>query len=466
VTIQFHGAVRTVTGSMHVITIGERKVLLDCGLFQGRRKEAEEKNRNLPFNPREIAAMILSHAHIDHSGNIPSLVKQGFEGNIFATFATRDLCSIMLLDSAHIQEKDAEYVNKRHRKKGLMPVEPLYTKEDVVDALQHFVGHSYNRWFFVTNGVKAKFVEAGHILGSAQVILEAEEAGLHNRIVFTGDLGRPKLPILRDPAHVKEADYLIIESTYGGRYHDPIDQANQKLAEVINRTAQRGGKIIVPAFSVGRTQELVYSLHQLRKEGRIPALPVYVDSPLSTNVTEIFRVHSDLFDRETYELFLREHEDPFGFGMLEYIRDVERSKALNDKREPCIIISASGMCEAGRILHHLKNNIGDPRNTILIVGYMAHNTLGRKLVEKWEKVRIFGEEYVRKAEVVVLNTFSAHADRNDLLEYVDHFDRQRMKGIFCVHGDEDQTYALVEGIKSLGFDHVVAPERGDTFDLA
>ena len=464
--IQFHGAVRTVTGSMHMIHANGRKILLDCGLFQGRRKEAEQRNRNLPFDASDVDAMILSHAHIDHSGNTPSLVKSGYEGNIFSTFATRDLCNIMLLDSAHIQEKDAEYVNKRHRKKGLPPVEPLYTPEDVFDSMAHFVGHSYHRWFFVTNGVKARYMEAGHILGSAQIVLDVEEQGLRRRIVFTGDLGRPNLPILRDPEFIDEADYLIIESTYGGRYHDPIDKANDMLADVINRTVARGGKIIVPAFSVGRTQELVYSIHELLKEGRIPALPVYVDSPLSTNVTEVFRLHADLFDRETYELFLREHEDPFGFRMLHYIRDVEESKKLNDKKEPCIIISASGMCEAGRILHHLKNNIEDPRNTILIVGFMAQNTLGRKLVEKWEKVKIFGEEYTRRAEVFVLNTFSAHADRNDLLRYVDHFNRKRMKAIFCVHGDEDQTFALVEGIKSLGFDRVFAPELGDVFDIA
>jgi len=466
VKISFLGAVRTVTGSKHLLQVNSRKVLLDCGLFQGRRKEAEERNRHLPFDAEDIDAMILSHAHIDHSGNIPSLVKSGFEPNIFATFATRDLCNVMLLDSAHIQEKDAEYVNKKHKRKGLPPVEPLYTKEDVFDAMEHFVGHSYNRWFFVTNGVKAQYVEAGHILGSAQTILDLEEGGLRRRVVFTGDLGRRHLPILRDPAYIKEADYLIIESTYGGRLHDPIEQAHDKLADVINRTANRGGKIIVPAFSVGRTQELVYSLHQLRKENRIPPLPVYVDSPLSTNVTEVFRLHADLFDRETYELFLKEDEDPFGFRMLHYIRDVEESKKLNDCKEPCIIISASGMCEAGRILHHLKNNIENPRNTILIVGFMAKNTLGRKLVEKWEKVKIFGEEYTRRAEVVVLNTFSAHADRNDLLDYVNHYNRKRMKAIFCVHGDEDQTYALVEGIKALGFDNVYAPELGDTFDIA
>ncbi len=464
--IQFHGAVRTVTGSMHMLKINHRNVLLDCGLFQGRRKEAEERNRNLPFDPGTVDALILSHAHIDHSGNIPLFVREGFEGNIFATFATRDLCNVMLLDSAHIQEKDAEYVNKRHRRKGLPPVQPLYVQDDVFDAMQHFVGHSYNRWYFVTNGLKAQFLEAGHILGSAQIVIDAQEDGLQNRIVFTGDLGRPHLPILRDPVYIKEADYLIIESTYGGRLHDPIETANDKLAETINRTVRRGGKVIVPAFSVGRTQELVYSLHQLRKENRIPPIPVYVDSPLYTNVTEVFRLHVDLFDRETYELFLKEHEDPFGFRMLHYIRNVEESKQLNHKKDPCIIISASGMCEAGRILHHLKNNIEDPRNTILIVGFMAKNTLGRKLVEKWEKVKIFGEEYTRRAEVVVLNTFSAHADRNDLLRYVEHFDRKRMKAIFCVHGDEDQTFALLEGIKSLGFTNVYAPERGDEFDLA
>ncbi len=462
---QFFGAVRTVTGTMHRLQINNRQVLLDCGLYQGRRKEAEERNRHLPFPADKIDSMILSHAHIDHSGNIPSLVHSGFDGNIFATFATRDLCEIMLLDSAHIQELDAKFVNKRHQRHGDLPVQPLYNAKDVVDAMQHFTGQTYNRWFFVTNGIKAKFLNAGHILGAAQIEIEAQEDGTTNLIIFSGDLGRRNLPILRDPEPIHEADYLIIESTYGGRLHDPIEQANEKLAKVIHDTVARGGKIIVPAFSVGRTQELVYSLHQLLDEGRIPPIPIFVDSPLSTNVTEIFRLHSDLFDQETIEQFIHNHEDPFGFGLLTYIRDLEDSKKLNDMNEPCIIISASGMCEAGRILHHLRNNIENPRNTILIVGFMAADTLGKKLVDRWDKVKIFGEEYTRRAEVVVLNTFSAHADRNDLLRYVGNFDQERMKGIFCVHGDEDQTYALVEGIKELGFRQVFAPIAGEEFDL-
>ena len=463
--IRFFGAVRTVTGTMHMLQINQRNVLLDCGLFQGRRKEAEERNRHLPFQASNVDSLILSHAHIDHSGNIPSLVHNGFNGNIFSTFATRDLCQTMLLDSAHIQELDAKFVNKSQQRRGELPVRPIYNAADVIDAMRHFVGHAYDRPFFVTNGVKAKFLNAGHILGSAQIEIEAEEDGLTNLVVFSGDLGRRNLPILRDPEPIQEADYLILESTYGGRLHDPIEQANEKLAKVIHDTVARGGKIIVPAFSVGRTQELVYSLHKLLDEGKIPEIPIFVDSPLSTNVTEIFRLHSDLFDQETIELFIKNDEDPFGFSLLKYVRDLEESKKLNNIDKPCIIISASGMCEAGRILHHLRNNIENPRNTILIVGFMAANTLGKKLVDRWDKVRIFGEEYNRRAEVVVLNTFSAHADRNDLLQYVNHFNRERMKGIFCVHGDDDQTFALVDGIKGLGFRQVFAPELGEEFDL-
>ncbi|RKY90259.1 MBL fold metallo-hydrolase [candidate division KSB1 bacterium] len=463
--IQFWGAVRTVTGSRHLVMTENRKILLDCGLFQGHRQEANEKNQNFHFDPAEISSMILSHAHIDHSGNIPHLVRSGFQGNIHATSATLDLCSVMLRDSAHIQEKDAEYVNKKHARKGLPLVEPLYTTEDARQSLNSFVGYGYNRWFFVANGVKAIFREAGHILGSAQVLLEVNENGRQTRLLFTGDLGRKHIPILRDPFQVEEIDYLIIESTYGGRYHAPVTEVKNELAAVVSRTVARGGKIIVPAFSVGRTQELVYYLHELFNEKKIPEIPIFVDSPLSVNVTEVFRLHPECYDAETEDLFLRHNEDPFGFERLQYIRKVEESKQLNNHKGSCIIISASGMCEAGRILHHLKNNIENPANTILIVGYMAQNTLGRKLVERWKKVKIFGEQYDLRSEVIVMNAFSAHADRRELLDYISHLNLTRLKGIYLVHGEEDQIEALKDGIQELGYQRVYIPVEGEIYDL-
>lgn len=464
VTVWFMGAVRTVTGSMHIVETNGKRILIDCGLYQGRRKEAEERNRHLPFDPESIDVMILTHAHIDHSGNIPTLVKKGFDGNIFATHATRELCSVMLRDSAHVQQKDAEFVNKKHAKKGLPPVEPLYTWEDAVRCMDNFVSVSYNRRFFVTNGVTARFRDAGHILGSAAVELDILSDGQRTRIAFTGDVGRPNAPILRDPEPLENVDVLVSESTYGGRLHDPYDHAAQTLADTINRTVARGGKVIVPAFSVGRTQELVYHLHVLTEEKKIPEIPIYVDSPLSVNVTEVFRHHPECYDRETLE-FLDRNEDPFGFGRLRYIRDVEESKQLNFKKEPCMIISASGMCEAGRILHHLKNNIEDPRNTVLIVGYMAANTLGKKLVDRWEKVRIFGEEYRLRAEVVVMNTFSAHADQRELTDYIRKIRPHRPNLIELVHGDEDQSLAFADHLKDAGYRHVHVPFPGEALRL-
>ncbi len=463
--LQFMGAVRTVTGSMHLLHANGEKLLVDCGLYQGHRKEAEKKNRHLPFPADSIVNMILTHAHIDHSGNIPNLVKSGFEGNIFTTFATRDLCAVMLRDSAHIQEKDAEYVNKKHKKRGLPPVEPIYTMDDARKSLEYFAAWGYNREFFVNSAIKVRFVDAGHILGSAQVVVDVEENGKKRRILFSGDLGRKKLPILRDPVQVTEADYLVIESTYGGRYHDPITNVRDQLAKVINRTYGRGGKIIVPAFSVGRTQELVYELHLLINERRIPNIPIYVDSPLSVNATEVFRLHPECYDREMKEEFLEKHEDPFGFSRLRYIRDVEESKKLNDCKGTCMIISASGMCEAGRILHHLKNNITDPKNTVLVVGYMAENTLGRRLVEREPVVKIFGDEYPLRSEVVVMNSFSAHADRNGLLNYVKNMDKNRLKHIFIVHGDPDQSEALADGLRKMGYPNSTIPVLGEKYPL-
>jgi metallo-beta-lactamase family protein len=377
----------------------------------------------------------------------------------------------MLLDSAYIQERDVEFVNKKHKKKHLPAVEPIYTVEDVPPAMHLFQPVPYHQKIEVAPGVQLEFVDAGHILGSACVVLTISEggegkSGFHReiRFGFTGDLGRPKLPILRDPEFMGDVDALICETTYGGRYHGPVDEMPSKLETIVKRTVEREGKIIIPAFSVGRTQDLVYIMHTLKEEGRLPNIPVYVDSPLSTSATEVFRNHPECFDEETIELLHRE-EDPFGFKRLTYIRDVEESKKLNESKEPCIILASSGMCEAGRIRHHLANNIDNPRNTILIVGYQAEHTLGRRLVEQEPEVTIFGEVHKRKCEVVVLNSFSAHADRNELLNYFSHFDQKKLKHTFLVHGDPDQSQKFSDALKDRGFRNIEIPLRLQKFEL-
>ncbi len=464
--IQFLGAVRTVTGSMHLLTVNGSRILLDCGLFQGRREESFKRNRHLPFEARTIDTLLLSHAHIDHSGNIPTLVKNGFQGNIFTTPASRDLCSAMLRDAGYIQEQDTRYVNKRRAKKGLPPLEPLYTVEDGVASLGNFVGLGYGRPLPVAPGVTLTFRDAGHILGSAITVLDIEENGQHVRLAFTGDLGRKDMPILRDPQVAEDVDYLIIESTYGDRVHDPIKTTDEELRQVIVDTYRRGGKVIVPAFSVGRTQELVYALHRLTESQDIPSMPIFVDSPLSVNVTEIFRLHPECYDQELNRFVAAgRHRDPFGFHRLTYVRSVEGSKELNFLREPAIIISASGMCEAGRILHHLKNNVEDPRSTVLIVGWQAPHTLGRRLVERRPVVKIFGEEYKLKAQVKTINGFSAHADRRGLLDYVRQMGAKRLRTAFVVHGEEASSLALADGLRHLGVENAIVPHPGEEFEV-
>jgi metallo-beta-lactamase family protein len=449
---------------MHVLTVRGKKILLDCGLYQGKRDEAFQRNRELPFDASSIDAMVLSHAHIDHSGNIPQLVKLGFGGTIFCTHATRDLCAIMLQDSGHIQEKDAEYVNKKRSRNGQKPVEPLYTARDALKAMNQFLSVGYNRKLQIADGVSATFFDAGHILGSAITALDIDDNGKPLRLIFSGDLGRPGMPILRDPEILQEADILFTESTYGGRFHDDFTTLNEKLAQVVNNTVRRGGKIIVPAFSVGRTQEIVYALHQLTLAGEIPEIPVFVDSPLSLNATAVFRAHPECYDEETAEM-LERTDDVFGFRTLQYIQNVEESKKLNDLRKPCIIISASGMCEAGRILHHLRNNISDDRNTILIVGFMAENTLGRRLVNQEPTVKIFGEEFELKAHITKLNAFSAHADHDELIQWISRFDRNRLRHLYILHGEMSGAEALAQGLASLGLNEVVIPERGQSVEV-
>ena len=462
--IQFFGATNDVTGSMHLVTVKNKKILLDCGLYQGKRKESYDRNKHLPFDPSTIDSLVLSHAHIDHSGNIPQLVKNGFEGNIYCTHATRDLAGVMLRDSAHIQEKDIEYVNKRHLRKGLPLFKPLYTMTDAEKSLNYFVGIGYNRPFLITPNIRVTFVDAGHILGSAIVVLDIEENGKSSRLTFTGDLGRPHLPIIRDPVQISTTDYYITESTYGDRLHKPFDDMKIELKNVIHETVSRGGKIIVPSFSVGRTQELVYVLHELFNDESLPEIPIYVDSPLSVNITEVFRLHRECFDEETRKEFLENQQDPFGFYRLRYIRLVEESKKLNSSNEPCMIISASGMCEAGRILHHLANNIHNEKNTVLIVGFMAQNTLGKRLVERKPVVKIFGEEVPLRAQIVIMNGFSAHADKNGLLKYINGFDKKKLRRIFIVHGESKQSETFAETVRSQGFLNVEIPERFSLYE--
>ncbi len=463
--IQFIGAAQTVTGSMHLVRTGTTTFLVDCGLYQGKRKEAFEINRTYDlFDPQEVNFIILTHAHIDHSGNLPTLVKNGFKGKIYSTFATRDLVSIMLRDSAYIQEKDVEYVNKKREKKGQKLFEPLYTQQDVKDALKLFVGINYHHEIELTPDIKLTFVDAGHILGSAISFLSIMENGKEIKVGFSGDLGRPNLPILRDPEKIPDVDYFICESTYGGRTHDNPTDSERQLARVINRAHQRNAKVIIPAFSVGRTQELVYALHRIFSRKDAPRIPVYVDSPLSVNATEVFRLHPECFDAETDEFLLR-NKDPFGFNQLNYISEVSESKELNEKDGPMVIISSSGMCEAGRIQHHLKNNVEDPNSIILMVGYSAQHTLGRRIIEKEEIVKIFGQEYDLKAEVIVLNSFSAHADADELIDYVNQFDKKMLKEIFLVHGDYDQQEIFKKRLNENGFAEVHIPEKGDVFVL-
>ncbi|MEX2466466.1 MAG: MBL fold metallo-hydrolase [Gemmatimonadota bacterium] len=462
--LRFWGAARTVTGSAHLVEYDGGRVLLDCGLFQGRRAEARERNNSFPIDPGSVDAVLLSHAHIDHSGLLPAFHREGFRGKVYATHATADLCGAMLRDSAFIHEKDAEWLNKRERRRGRERIEPLYGMEDAEAVLEHFEGVDYDASFSPLPGLEVEYRDAGHILGSATMVLTVREGTRTVKLGFTGDVGRPGRPILRDPRTMADCDYLITESTYGGEVHEPSESAKERLAEVVGRTAARGGKVIIPAFAVGRTQEIVHNLDQLENEGRLPPIPMFVDSPLAVNVTEIFRAHPECFDPKLVA-YMEDDPKPFGFDRLTYIRDVEDSKKLNGARLPMVIISASGMCEAGRILHHLRNNIEDSRNTVMMVGYAAPHTLGRRIIERQPEVRIFGQPHKLKAEVEVMNAYSAHADEPELLEFIGRLDRQRLRRIFLVHGDPDRQAALTEALGGQGYTDVVSPERGDSYEL-
>lgn len=464
--ITFWGAAQEVTGSMHLIEVNNQRILLDCGLYQGRRADTYERNLHFPFEPAQIHALVLSHAHIDHAGNIPNLVKQGFTGNIWCTPATRNLCTYMLMDSGHIQEQDVEFLNKQKARKGEPPVEPLYTQRDAQICLENFVSVGLHRPIHVADGVTVTFHNAGHILGSTfvQVDIREQATGKSWRLVFSGDLGRAEVDILNPPELPPTADLVIMESTYGNKLHGPLESARKELRDVVQSTARRRGKVIIPAFAVGRTQEIVYALNQLDADGDIPPVPVFVDSPLAINATEVFRMHPEEWN-PTVRQFLTEERrrSPFDYGRLEYTRDVRASKQLNHIGQSAIIIAASGMAESGRILHHLKNNIEDPDNTILFVSFQAENTLGRRIKDGVSPVRIFGDEYRVRARVESIDGYSAHADQAGLLAWAGALDRKRLQQIFLVHGEPEPATTLAAELRQAGVVQVNLPTRGQTF---
>lgn len=452
--LTFFGAAREVTGSKYLLETDDKRLLVDCGLFQGKRKESEFQNLNFPFDPESLDLLILTHAHMDHSGNIPNLVKKGYKNQIISTYATIDLLRPMLIDSGHIHEKDIEYLKKKKKNQNKVP---LYTVEEAKNSFKYFKGFNYYSEVNLGNGLNLTFLDAGHILGSSQLFFEYRD----KKIVFTGDLGRKHLPIIRTPDTVKDVDVLIIESTYGDRVHRDIRQSREELKNVLEKVKDKGGNLIVPAFSVGRSQELIFDLFMLKNEGYDLGMNIYVDSPLTINITKVFKEHPECYDQQMMELF-NQFKDPFNFEGLYYIEDVEESKKLNSMKESKIIISASGMCESGRILHHLKNNVENPNNTILITGFMAADTLGRKIVEREKKLKIFDEEYELKAEVKIMNEYSAHADKNDLLNYIQE---SRPKKIFLVHGEEEQIIKFKEILTTSGFKNVIVPSKGESFEI-
>jgi len=462
--ISFHGAAHTVTGSQHLLEINGARLLLDCGLFQGRRADTYERNLNFKHDPRKVDAVILSHAHIDHAGNLPNLAKRGFEGPIYVTRATADLASLMIRDSGRIQESDAEFVNRKRAQRGEAPIKPLYTEQDAEEVAGMFKGVDYVEAFEPIPGVIARFYEAGHILGSAGVSLEIEEKGRKIRLWFSGDIGRYGLPLLRDPVLPEAADYMIMESTYGDKSHSNPEIAYNEFRNVVKLTVERGGKVIVPAFAVGRTQELVYNLNRMMQAGDVPSVPVFVDSPLAVNATQVFKNHLECFDEETAQFVLEARHPALDFKMLTYVQSVEESKALNERKEPMVIISASGMAEMGRIVHHIKNNIENPKNTICIVSWQAPNTMGRRLADREPQVNIFGKVYIRKCDVATIGGLSGHAGQDLLVKYALGV-KDSVKQIFLVHGEEKQAMTLKGLLKDQKLDRVHYPDLHESVEI-
>ncbi len=461
------GAAGEVTGSKHVLEVDGRRCLVDCGAFQGSRAESDRKNRQLVPDPAGIDSVVLTHAHYDHCGLLPLLVKRGFEGNIHSTPATRDLASIVMMDSARIQARDADYLSRQAQKKGQkFDWTPLYSEADAVKAAGQFITVSYNRPFQVGDGLRCEFFDAGHILGSATALMDVKDAaGSTVRVCFSGDLGRPGKPIIRDPAPIPDVDYLVIEATYGDRRHDPTSDALDRLADEVNQVARLGGKLVIPAFAIERTQELIWYFHMLAEQKRIPPIPIWVDSPMAINATTVFQIHPECYDEETNEAFVKHHKNPFGFNQLKFSNTVDESKAINAARGPMVVISSDGMCEAGRIQHHLIHTISGADNAILIVGYMANGTLGRRIRDGAKEVRIHGDLFQVKARVEAVDAFSAHADYVEAWEWMSRLDLSRLRKVFLVHGEEEPTETFRKYLLDKGVKAVQVVRYGERYDL-
>ena len=467
ITLFSLGAAEEVTGSKHVLEVNGKQIMIDCGAFQGSRKISDEKNRNFEFEADKLESVVLTHGHYDHCGLLPVLTKRGFNGNIFATPATRDIANLVMMDSARIQARDAEFLGKQAHKKGeKFTWRPIFDEDDVVKCANQIVSLSYNREMYIAPNVKLEFYDAGHILGSAFALLTITDEGKETRILFTGDIGRKEKPIIRKPVvNMPAPDYIVMESTYGDRLHENKEFAMKELEKVVRDTCSKKGKIIIPSFAIERVQELVFYLHLLTDKKKIPVVPIYVDSPMAANATSVFRVHPECYDESVNEAFLKHHKNPFGFSSLKYTTSVDESKALNEMDGPMIIISADGMCEAGRVLYHLANEIGNERNTILIVGYMAENTLGRRIRDGEKEVKILGDMYQVKARVQTINAFSAHADYEEMTNWLKEIDTSRLKNIFLVHGETEAQTFFTEHLKKSGFPNVSVTKYDETYEL-